>query len=111
MKTYQNVRARIDIEEARKYKTLNFKNMSLRNLIQLILKTCQDESIDPAILKESFEKYSQDYIKNSEELTNLAREIAFKYAGNVPCNRETNNLNYIIYPEEQEIVYTYAAQI
>ena len=54
MKTYQNVRARIDIEEARQYKTLNFKNMSLRNLIQLILRTCQDEDIEPVILKESF---------------------------------------------------------
>lgn len=85
--------------------------MSLNNLIQLIIRLCQDESIDPVMLKDSFERYSQEYVEINQRLTEFSRNIAFKYAGNVPCNREQNNLNYAIYPEEQEIVYSYATQI
>ena len=58
-------------------------------------------------LKEIFQYYVNEYMKISEEFEKFKGKLIFQYAVNVPSNITGEALKYMIYPEEEEIIFTY----
>lgn len=105
-KNFQKIRVKLSKEECYQYNKLNFKATCLENLVKLLIRTSEDcENVDN--LQLSFQKYADDLVQSYEELKGYTQNLVFKYAINVPSNRNSEVLKYMIYPEEQEIVYFY----
>lgn len=105
-KNFQKIRVKISKEESYQYKQFKFKLVCFENLIQMMIRT-SEEVTDKENLKEIFQYYVNEYIKISQEFESFKDKLVFQYAINIPSNRIGETLKYMIYPEEEEIVFTY----
>lgn len=104
-KNFQKIRVKISKEESYQYQQFKFKLICFENLIQMIIRTSDD--VGKNNLKEIFQYYVNEYMKISGDFEEFKDKLIFQYAINVPSNRIGEELKYMIYPEEQEIVFIY----
>lgn len=105
-RNFQKIRVKISKEESYQYQQFKFKLVCFENLIQMIIRTSEEVN-NKDNLKEIFQYYVNEYMKISEEFEKFKEKLIFQYAINVPSNRTGEALKYMIYPEEEEIIFTY----
>ena len=105
-RNFQKIRVKISKEESYQYQQFKFKLACFENLIQMIIRTSEEVN-NKDNLKEIFQYYVNEYMKISEEFEKFKEKLIFQYAVNVPSNRTGEALKYMIYPEEEEIIFTY----